>query len=94
MAHTSTLQIWPTDSLLHRVTGAVNGTWVAYWTRRAERATVLALHSLDDRTLKDIGMDRSEIESVVYSRSHDRRVCASRAKHTAEVAGYRTGMCV
>src|SRR5262245_30175221 len=40
--------------------------WARYWTRRAAHATVAVLHSLDDRALKDIGLDRSEIESVVY----------------------------
>jgi uncharacterized protein YjiS (DUF1127 family) len=38
--------------------------WAGYWTRRAERATVAILLALDSRTLKDIGLDRSEIESV------------------------------
>jgi uncharacterized protein YjiS (DUF1127 family) len=47
--------------------------WTRYWQRRSRAATVLILHSLDDRTLKDIGMDRSEIESVVYARDGSRR---------------------
>jgi uncharacterized protein YjiS (DUF1127 family) len=41
-------------------------SWTRYWARRAERATVAILRGLDDRALKDIGFDRSEIESVVY----------------------------
>jgi uncharacterized protein YjiS (DUF1127 family) len=40
--------------------------WSAYWARRTEHATVAILHALDDRALKDLGLDRSEIESVVY----------------------------
>jgi uncharacterized protein YjiS (DUF1127 family) len=46
--------------------------WSAYWRHRAQRGTVVLLHSLSDRCLGDIGIDRSEIESVVYSLSDDR----------------------
>jgi uncharacterized protein YjiS (DUF1127 family) len=50
--------------------------WAGYWTHRAERATVAVLQALDDRALKDIGLDRSEIESVVRSTSPgERRIC-------------------
>jgi uncharacterized protein YjiS (DUF1127 family) len=49
--------------------------WTGYWTRRAEHATVAILHSLNDRTLKDIGLDRSEIESVVYGERRGGRSC-------------------
>jgi uncharacterized protein YjiS (DUF1127 family) len=34
--------------------------------RRAIRATVAELRSLDDRTLRDIGLDRSEIDSIAW----------------------------
>ena len=53
----------------------VRGYWHAFWDRRARRATVEILHSLDDRTLRDIGICRSEIGSVVYGRHGDRRHC-------------------
>lgn len=46
--------------------------WRTYWERRARRATALILHSLDERTLHDIGITPSEIESCVYSGSGDR----------------------
>lgn len=46
--------------------------WRTYWERRARRATVLILCSLDERTLRDIGISPSEIQSCVYSRSGDR----------------------
>lgn len=47
--------------------------WRAHWERRARKATVLILHSLDDRTLHDIGIAPSEIESCVYGKDGDRR---------------------
>ena len=47
--------------------------WHAYWAHRAQRASVHLLSSLDDRTLQDIGVNRSEIESVVYSKYGERR---------------------
>ena len=34
--------------------------WRAFWARRARRASILYLMSLDNRTLQDIGLDRSE----------------------------------
>jgi uncharacterized protein YjiS (DUF1127 family) len=46
--------------------------WRAYWDRRARKATVLLLHSLDERTLRDIGIRPGEIESLVYCRGDDR----------------------
>jgi uncharacterized protein YjiS (DUF1127 family) len=48
--------------------------WEGYWTRRAKRATVALLRGLDDRVLHDIGIDRSEIESVVHGNGTDRLV--------------------
>lgn len=50
----------------HRLTGSLERAWQWYRARQVERTTIHALGSLDDRTLKDIGLDRSEIESVVY----------------------------
>jgi uncharacterized protein YjiS (DUF1127 family) len=53
-------------SIGRRVARLTQRAWSCYWTRRAANATVAILHTLDDRALKDIGLDRSEIESVVY----------------------------
>jgi uncharacterized protein YjiS (DUF1127 family) len=55
-----------------RVAAIARRTWRTYWERRARRATVLILCSLDERTLRDIGISPSEIESCVYGRSGDR----------------------
>lgn len=72
MAHVHASPTSPAaGTLAHRLSSAVKGAWSAYWTWKAERATVHILSSLDDRALKDIGMDRSEIESVVYNRPRD-----------------------
>ena len=48
--------------------------WEAYWRRRAKRTAVMMLHALDDHCLHDIGVDRSEIESVIYGKPADRRL--------------------
>jgi uncharacterized protein YjiS (DUF1127 family) len=55
-----------------RLAGALQRGWHAYWARRARSATVFLLRGLDDRTLQDIGVNRSEIESVVCARAQDR----------------------
>lgn len=58
----------------HGLTDAVKRLWTAYWTRKAQRTTVRMLEGLDDKTLRDIGLGRSEIESVVYGGSGERRL--------------------
>ncbi len=44
------------------------------WAHRRKRQTYSALMNLDNRTLKDIGLDRSEIMSISYGD----RSCRSR----------------
>jgi uncharacterized protein YjiS (DUF1127 family) len=56
-----------------RLTGFVRRWWRAYWDWRARKATILILHALDRRTLSDIGVDPSEIESLVQRQTCDRR---------------------
>ncbi|HEX5997783.1 MAG TPA: DUF1127 domain-containing protein [Hyphomicrobiaceae bacterium] len=60
-------------SLRWRALAVTRRAWTHYWTRRAARATVGILSALDDRALKDIGFDRSEIDSVVYGDGSERR---------------------
>jgi uncharacterized protein YjiS (DUF1127 family) len=60
----------------HKVLSLTRQAWSRYWTRRAARATVAILNALDERTLKDIGLDRSGIESVVHATARgERRIC-------------------
>ena len=46
--------------------------WRAFALWRERRAAMRELHALDDRTLRDIGVNRSEIESAVYGRDATR----------------------
>ena len=57
----------------HGLGGFVQQEWSAFWARNAQRATVRILRGLDDATLRDIGLSRSEIDSFVYGRPGDRR---------------------
>ena len=64
---------------------AVAGNWWRAYIRRRERnAAVRELHGLDDRTLKDIGINRSEIEWVVdgedATRLRDATITANRSR--------------
>jgi uncharacterized protein YjiS (DUF1127 family) len=55
-----------------RLVHSLIDVWRAYWVYRARRASIVLLSSLDDRTLADIGLGRSEIESVVRQKSRMR----------------------
>jgi uncharacterized protein YjiS (DUF1127 family) len=63
-----------TTTLTHRISAIARTWWHSYRQKRRVRATVRILQGLDDRTLKDIGLDRSEIESVAGSGCAGRRL--------------------
>lgn len=46
--------------------------WMAYLTRRIERAPIAQLSSMSDRALKDIGLTRSQIMGAVRGEPGDR----------------------
>jgi uncharacterized protein YjiS (DUF1127 family) len=54
------------STIAARAANLVRRGWRAYWDWRARNATVLILRSLDRRTLHDIGIEPSEIESLVH----------------------------
>jgi uncharacterized protein YjiS (DUF1127 family) len=57
----------------HGIGHVLKSWWGFYWAERARRTTVFMLRSLDDRVLTDIGLNRSEIESVVYGKLGERQ---------------------
>jgi len=59
-------------ALAARAAGPVRRSWRAFWDWRARKATAIILRSLDCRTLHDIGIHPSEIDSLVYGGGGDR----------------------
>ena len=68
--------------------------WRAYTLRRERNAAVRELHALDDRELKDIGINRSEIEWVVggedATRLRDATIAANRSRRRDPTASTGT----
>lgn len=58
--------------LVSQLVGFGVKAWTAWQRRRAQKRTVHILSGLDGRTLKDIGVDPSEIESMVYGNPSER----------------------
>jgi uncharacterized protein YjiS (DUF1127 family) len=59
--------------VLSRLSCWAGTQWIRFWRWRSLNATVAVMHGLDDRMLKDIGIDRSEIESIAYTSGAERR---------------------
>ena len=49
----------------------ISAVWLRWRARRDRAATAAALGRLDDRALHDLGLARSEIESVVHDETGD-----------------------
>jgi uncharacterized protein YjiS (DUF1127 family) len=61
-----------TPAARKRAAVVLRRVWRTYWDRQTRRATAVMLYALSDRTLADIGIDRSEIESLVSDTTLDR----------------------
>jgi uncharacterized protein YjiS (DUF1127 family) len=64
---------WHRPSLLARAAALLRRARERYGDWRARRATINILRGLDERTLRDIGIDASEIRSLVYDRRAEHR---------------------
>jgi uncharacterized protein YjiS (DUF1127 family) len=86
----------PVQTLATAVAAVAGKWWRAYLRRRERNAAVRELHALDDRTLKDIGINRSEIEWVVggedATRLRDATIVANRSRRRDPTAGTATAL--
>jgi uncharacterized protein YjiS (DUF1127 family) len=61
------------DLLMSMMKSALFTSWRAYTAHRARQIAKARLMALDERMLKDIGIHRSEIHSVLMDRARQRR---------------------
>lgn len=71
MAQTQTFDGCVTDTVAAPATGLFASYAAQFRKWRKRRAAIGQLHALEDRLLADIGIGRSEIESVVYWAGRD-----------------------
>jgi uncharacterized protein YjiS (DUF1127 family) len=72
--HVPPRQHTPSGAGFGTITSAIVLFWAELRRRHRQRVTRNILEALDDRTLHDIGIDRSEITSVVRTGAVDHRV--------------------
>ena len=63
-----------TATVMDRLSAAVRSWWHSHQEKRRQRETIRTLQVLDDRMLKDIGLNRSEIESIAARGDGDRQL--------------------
>jgi uncharacterized protein YjiS (DUF1127 family) len=71
MSHTRTFDGGLAGTAGAPQTSLLAGYVTAFRKWRSRRAAIAQLHGLEDRDLQDIGISRSEIESVVYWAGND-----------------------
>ena len=63
-----------TAAVIDRLPAVVRRWWHNHQEKRRLRETAHILQGLDDRILRDIGLNRSEIESMVATQGAERRL--------------------
>ncbi|MFM9847525.1 MAG: DUF1127 domain-containing protein [Hyphomicrobiaceae bacterium] len=71
MAQTQTFDGCVTDTVAGPTTGLFAGYAAQFRKWRSRQAAIAQLHGMEDRQLQDIGISRSEIDSVVYLAGRD-----------------------
>ena len=61
-----------TGRLTVRAVAALQRAWIGFWRWWIQRVTIRRLQELDDHLLKDIGVDRSEIDSIAHTKGIER----------------------